>query len=128
MNKEFKEIQEIENIIEDIKESKKYILVEGKNDKIALQRLGLLKIIVIDKRPLYKAVEDIVSKTREIIILTDMDKEGKKLYSKISSDVQQFGVKVDNKYREALYKKTKLRQIEGFTSYMKRLAKNIDHY
>jgi 5S rRNA maturation endonuclease (ribonuclease M5) len=121
MIKEERELLELKELIEKIKESEKYILVEGKSDKIALQRLGLGKIIVMDKRPIYIIVEDIVKKTKRLIILTDIDKEGKKLYGRIKSEVSQFGVEVDNRYREIFYKKTKLRQVEGLIHYMKRL-------
>ena len=125
MIKEERELLELKELVEKIKDSEKYILVEGKNDKIALQRLGLLKIIMIYKKPIYQVVENIVKKTKQVIILTDMDKEGKMLYGKISTQVQQFGVQVDNKYREALYKKTRLRQVEGFTRYVQRMERNM---
>jgi len=46
-------------------------------------------------------------------LLTDLDKKGKELYGKLNSGLQRFGVRIDNNFREFLFKKTKIRQIEG---------------
>jgi len=51
------------------------------------------------------------------VILTDLDKEGKRLYGVISSSLQNFGVKIDHYFREFLSRRTKLRQIEGLVRY-----------
>ena len=42
-----------------------------------------------------------------------IDKEGKKLYGTLSSGLQNHGCRIDNRFREWLFKNTKLRQIEG---------------
>jgi 5S rRNA maturation endonuclease (ribonuclease M5) len=110
-------MQEIENWILNLKQSKKLIIVEGKKDKIALNSLGIKNIITINK-PLYKLTEEISSKTKECIILTDLDKEGKRLYHKLKHDLQKQGVIIDNKFREFLFKNTKLSNIEGINSYL----------
>ena len=54
--------------------------------------------------------------------ITDFDKKGKQLYGKLNHDLCRFGVKVDNKFRHFLFRKTKLRQIEGLDSYIERLG------
>ncbi|MBW2965769.1 toprim domain-containing protein [Candidatus Woesearchaeota archaeon] len=94
----------------------KIVLVEGIKDKKALESLGIKNIITL-KKPLYKIIEDIIETKKECIILTDLDKKGKQLYSKLSSKLKQFGVKIDNRFREFLFK-TKLRQIEGINRYL----------
>ena len=63
-------------------------------------------------------LENISSKNKECIILTDLDKTGKQLYGKLSHGLQQFGVKIDNNFRNFLFKNTKLRQIEGLATYI----------
>jgi dTMP kinase len=110
--------KEFEEFIEELKiESKeKIVLVEGIKDKEALESLGIKNIITL-KKPLYKIIEDIVETKKECIILTDLDKKGKQLYARLSSKLKQFGVKIDNKFREFLFK-TKLRQIEGINSHL----------
>jgi len=50
-------------------------------------------------------------------LLTDLDGEGRKLYHKLSRDLQKHGVKVNNKLRELLFK-AKLSHIEGLATYL----------
>ena len=113
-----KKIDELQVFIENIKNSNILVIVEGKKDKIALQKLGLNNIIELSKKPIFQIVEDIANSNDECIILTDLDKEGKQLYSKLNSNLQKNGVKVNNKFREFLFKHTKLRQIEGIDTYL----------
>ena len=117
--------------IQEIAERNNIVIVEGIKDKRALEELGITNILVLNKRPLYAVVERvavITDKTKELtgekisaVILTDLDKTGKKLYGRLNSDLQSFGVRVDNKFREFLFNQTKLRQIEGMKTYAERL-------
>ena len=111
-------VEELQILIEKIKNSDILIVVEGKKDKAALQKLGLSNIIELNKKPLFQIIEEIADSNSECVILTDLDKEGKHLYSKLNSNLQKNGVKVNNKFREFLFKHTKLRQIEGIDSYL----------
>mgnify|MGYP001596002088 CR=1 FL=1 len=113
-----KKTEEFNILIEKIKNSNTLIIVEGKKDKIALQKLGLNNIIELSKKPIFQIVEDIANSNDECVILTDLDKEGKQLYSKLNSNLQKNGVKINNKFREFLFKHTKLRQIEGIDTYL----------
>ena len=101
-----------------LKDSKKLILVEGKKDKACLESLGFKNVIEINKRPLYKVVEETSAICQEIVILTDLDKKGKQLFGYLNSGLQKHGVKVDNRFRNFLFKSTKLRQIEGLKTYL----------
>lgn len=112
-----KEIENLEDWVSKLKDCNKLIVVEGKKDKAALNKLGIRNIRTL-KNPLYKEVEDIAASCKEVVILTDLDKEGKQLYGKIKKDLVKNGVKVDNRFREFLFKKTKLRQIEGICTYL----------
>ena len=94
------------------------VIVEGKKDKIALEKLGVRNIITLNK-PLYLVVEDVASRYKKAVILTDLDKEGMALYGRLSSDLQSHGVSVDNSFRNSLFRNTKLRQIEGIANYPK---------
>lgn len=100
-----------------LKNSNKLIIVEGKKDKMALEELGIKNIICL-KNAIYKEIEEITENNKEVIILTDLDKMGKKLYSKLKKGLTERGVRVDNHFREFLFKNTKLRQIEGIISYI----------
>ncbi len=104
--------------IEKIKDSNTLIIVEGKKDKAALEKLGLVNVLQLNKRPLFEIVEEVANSNKDCIILTDLDKKGKELYGKLNSDLQKHGVKVNNKFREFIFRHTKLRQIEGMDSYI----------
>ncbi len=99
------------------------ILVEGQSDKKALESLGIQKIQTIAQQPFYKIAEALQEK--EIIILTDLDAEGKRLFAKLNRYCQQHGIKIDNKPREFLFKHTTLTQIEGLQKYL--LTQNFKH-
>ncbi|MBI2667348.1 toprim domain-containing protein [Candidatus Woesearchaeota archaeon] len=104
--------------LESLKSSDKLIIVEGNKDRNSLESLGIKNIITINK-PIFRLVEEISVNNKGVIILTDLDKHGKKLYNILRHNLQRTGVKVDNKFREFLYNNTKLSNIEGLVKYMK---------
>ncbi len=109
-----KKAETVEEWAAQVSGSGKAILVEGESDERALRALGIKnRIYSLRRRPLYAVVESIAEKERDLILLTDLDKEGKRLYGTLSSSLQRFGVRIDNKAREWLLRNTKVRQIEG---------------
>lgn len=116
---EIKEI--IEKIKEEIEEQKIIIIVEGKKDKAALETFQLKDIIILNGKDIWNRLEEVAKQEKEVLILTDFDKEGKKLYGKIAKDLEKFGVRVNKKYREFFQKRTKLSHIEGLTKYVENL-------
>ena len=113
-----KDMEEFYTHIRKIKNSNTLVVVEGKKDKSALQKLGISNVVELNKKPLFQIVEEISNSNEECIILTDLDKKGKEIYGKLNSNLQRNGVKVNNKFREFLFRHTKLRQIEGLNSYI----------
>ncbi|MBI4145732.1 toprim domain-containing protein [Candidatus Woesearchaeota archaeon] len=115
-----KDIQHILELIEEIKTKNKLVIVEGIKDQKALTNLGIIKVLQLRQKPLYKIVEEIAENAKEVVLLVDLDPEGKKIYNKLAQDLQRHKVKIDNKLREALFK-TPLRQIEGLDTYIDRV-------
>ena len=107
----------IQDWIDKLRSTQKLIIVEGKKDKKALSELQIKNIITLNK-PLYEIVEFVAENGKECILLLDLDKEGKKLYSRLKSSLQKHGVKIDDRFREFLFKHTKLSNIEGLTRYL----------
>jgi 5S rRNA maturation endonuclease (ribonuclease M5) len=109
--------------LERLKESEKLIIVEGFKDRNALMKLGIEKAqIVVLGKPIFAVAESVAERTKKAIILTDLDEEGKKLYSKLKHDLSANGVEVDNYFREFLFRNTKLAHIEGIDTYFKHHA------
>ena len=111
-------METLQEWIKGLKRSHKAIIVEGPKDKSALETLGIRRIFVLSKRSLLETAEEIAGRYDEVVILTDLDRKGRELYSKLSKDLSRLGVKVDRKFREWLFKETELRQIEGITRYL----------
>jgi len=112
------ETEEFSKHIEKIKNSNVIVIVEGKKDRAALNKFGISNIIELSKKPLFQIVEEVANSNDECIILTDLDRKGKEIYGKLNSDLQKHGVKINNKFRNFLFKNTKLRQIEGMNTYV----------
>jgi len=113
-----REIDELEKLIEETRNSGILVIVEGKKDRIALEKLGINNIVELSKKPLFQIVEDVSSSNDECAILTDLDREGKGLFGKLNSQLQANGVRINNKLREFLFRHTKLRQIKGIRTYI----------
>ncbi len=94
-----------------------FVIVEGFNDKKAIQQFSSVRILTIKSTALFNIVERIPKKSR-VAILTDLDSEGKKLYSKLNGFLSQRGVFIDNRLRCFLFRNTKLRQIEGLKNFL----------
>jgi len=115
------ELDELLNYLEQIKDRNIIVIVEGKKDVAALQAFGIKRIKPLSKRAIYKVVEEISEDNKECIILTDLDKEGIRLFKMLNHDLNQHGVRINKKFREFLFKHTQLRQIEGLTTYVNHL-------
>jgi len=98
----------------------KLILVEGKNDEAALRDHDITNVRVIVGIPFYRVVEEVARTTKEVIVLTDLDKEGRRWYGKLRHALQARGVKIDTQFREFLLRRTTLTHIEGLAHYLRR--------
>lgn len=94
------------------------VVVEGKKDKKAVEELGCKQVYCIDTH-LYLLAEKVSLKHKKVIILTDLDAEGKKLHALLKSHFAQLGVHVVEEPREHLFETT-IRQVEGLTTHLKR--------
>ncbi len=100
-------MQEFINLL---KKPEAAIIVEGKKDQQALKEFDIPSI-QLNNQPIYKVVESIEQK--EVIILTDLDKAGRKLYSKLKHNLQKKGKRINDKPREFLFKNTRITYIES---------------
>ncbi len=103
-------METVEEWIRELKQCKKLIIVEGKKDKEALENLGVTTIITFSSSPRF-FVEKINAK--EVVILTDLDAAGKKLYAFLKHELVKRGIKIDRKFREFLFKSTNISHIES---------------
>lgn len=111
---------ELDQWLQRLVEEQPFIIVEGIKDKQSLHKLGLENVLTLRGKPLYKVVERVARLTDRCLILTDLDREGKKLYARLKADLQKHGIRVDDRFRNFLFKETDLRQIEGLFGYAER--------
>ena len=95
------------------------ILVEGKNDLIALEKLGLETIIDISGKRLDDVSSMIKLRHSKIIILTDFDREGIIQYKRLKNLLMSDGVEVDDNSRRMFRKIFLVNRIEELTSYLR---------
>jgi len=119
-------INNLKDWVAELKQTTKLILVEGIKDKIALEKLGINKKTLTINCAHYKLIESIADENKECILLLDLDKEGKKLYSIFRHHLQARKVKIDKTFREFLFRKTKLTQIQGIYNYSNKELKDLD--
>ena len=117
------ESNDMEEWLEKLEKSEKLVVVEGRKDENALAKVGIDRVYALARKAIFKAVEEIANISKRVVILTDLDREGKKLFSKVNTGLQNHGVEVDNFFREFLFRHTQLRQIEGIASYIENLKR-----
>ncbi|MBS3176289.1 toprim domain-containing protein [Candidatus Woesearchaeota archaeon] len=129
MNSEI--LEELQRLLDDVCTSSLLVVVEGKKDKACLIKLGVPgKNIITLTKPLFEVVEDIAARIEKenlpskVVLLTDLDTEGKKLYATLARGLEDRGMDIDNQLRFFLRRKTPVRHIEGLFSYFEKITVN----
>ncbi|MFQ6051622.1 MAG: toprim domain-containing protein [Candidatus Hydrothermarchaeota archaeon] len=126
--KEITKIEKLEAWIKELKQAseKKPIVVEGKKDKEALEKLGITgDIYTIQSLGTLTKVIDNISNHEEVIVLTDLDKKGTLIYEKLKKRLESRGIKVIYRYRRDLREIIRINNIEALYSHIKRLRENL---
>ncbi|RME77637.1 toprim domain-containing protein [Candidatus Woesearchaeota archaeon] len=110
---------ELALFLEKLRTTRKKIIVEGHNDAKSLEQLGVSAHLIYE---LDTALELFAERFahEEVILLVDLDKEGKKIYAKLRNALIRNGAKVDNYFREWLFKNTDVRQVETLAGYVEK--------
>lgn len=101
------------------------ILVEGKNDERCLRRMGVSTDIIRTNSS--HSLHQQLAPYRELVILTDYDRQGKQLAREAEGIARAFGVEPDLKTRKRLRRLTggDLAHIEGLYTYMMNLKAEL---
>ena len=78
------------------------VIVEGKNDVATLKRFGIKNIIPISGKNYFDLLEEIPEDTTEVVLLTDVDKQGEKIFKTLKKILESQGLKVDGFFRKYL--------------------------
>ncbi|MEK6823097.1 MAG: toprim domain-containing protein [Nanoarchaeota archaeon] len=112
--------KELQAHLERLRQYKGLIIVEGKKDVRSLADLGIMNVIPLEGA-LFEVVERVAALTKDCMVLTDLDEEGRKLYHELATHLMRHGVHVDNTFREFLFT-TPVRHIEGLSTFVMRKA------
>lgn len=118
-----KTIEKLIEILEEIKESDLLVIVEGKKDVNALKKFGIKSVKLRGNLPQF--CEHIQKSHKEVILLMDSDKEGRKLASILSKNLERLRVKTNKKYISIL-RNLGISHVEGIPRFVKRRSKNFD--
>jgi len=101
------------------------IIVEGRKDELSLRQLGVEGKILCMKSlgiGFYDFVEGLRS-VREVIVLTDFDREGKELSSQLVKELSRIRVKADDSLWRELRSlgRSEIRSVEELAKYVEKL-------
>lgn len=98
--------KKLEMLIEKLQEN--CVLVEGKRDKLAMQKLGCKDIITVSGRT--SQLRDVI-KAKKVIVATDLDRKGNQLARMVRDEMEGL-VKVDSETRIHLARLLELKYFE----------------
>jgi 5S rRNA maturation endonuclease (ribonuclease M5) len=99
-------LNELYKFIERLKEKSETVpvIVEGKRDYWILNKLGMKNIYTLSGKRYTDLLEEIPETTEEVILLTDLDPQGEKIFKKLKTLFEKFNIKVDSSFRDELNK------------------------
>lgn len=112
-----KKIDDLIEILDEIKSLNLLVIVEGKKDISSLRKFGINSVSL--KGSLTGFCEKTAELNNEVILLLDNDKQGKKLALALSKNLEILGVKANKKYM-SLLRSLGISHIEGISRFIKR--------
>jgi 5S rRNA maturation endonuclease (ribonuclease M5) len=122
---------QLESIIREMNDGVDSIVVEGVRDKEAMQRIGFTKEILLYSGSKFSDVDFvdyIRSRYKSVAIMTDYDREGKKLNQKLCLRLERGGVRVEKIYRDkigTILAICGMKSIESLNSFMKKVFREV---
>lgn len=123
-------LAEIDAVLDELSETDRVILVEGKNDRRALVSLGLTDIGTIEVQkeggPI-RAAERLFEMKKDAIILTDWDDRGDRIAEDLKHHLNGMCVRYDVKLRARLRAACikDIKDVESLDSFYKRLKTSL---
>jgi len=107
------------------------IIVEGRRDILSLRNLGInedIEIVKCANKPTAEFCEKIAETGKSAVILTDWDRKGGILASRLAEQFQNLNVPYYTEYRETLlfYTKKEIKDVESLFSYVGKMKNSDD--
>ena len=117
----------IEELIDELKDRAlcgAVVLVEGRRDREALEKLGIAgEVVMTSQQSLLNMAEGLARTKKDIIVLTDWDERGEEVARQLSLYLEADGVKADNSIRCSLrgLLKKEITEVENLYVYVENL-------
>ena len=127
------ELEGLQEVLEDIKNEDEEvpIIVEGRKDVEALERLGFERDIIKIKKneTIFHIIENLRKKYEKVIILTDWDSTGGRLSGKIKKACEANIIDYDLEYRKEIikYVKKEIKDVESIPAFIERAEQIISN-
>ncbi|NYZ79904.1 toprim domain-containing protein [Candidatus Micrarchaeota archaeon] len=115
-------LERFESVMKELAEEPFPVIVEGKNDKKAMETFGVKNAVLIHTGTLQKLAETTTSK--KVILITDYDRRGEILKKTLSELFKNEGITVDHEYRKRIRRLTGFITVEELPSKYEELAKS----
>ncbi len=118
---------EYEGVMEELEELRELsqelpIIVEGRRDEEALRCLGVdAEFFYVSSSPFYELCDTIAENYSDVILFTDIDREGRKLAGKLKRYLGERGIRVNEKYRLSLLGMLDTHQVENLYKRLSRV-------
>ncbi|MBI4182260.1 MAG: toprim domain-containing protein [Candidatus Aenigmarchaeota archaeon] len=90
--------EEADRVLGDLREA--VVVVEGTRDRLALEGLGMSRIVPLNGRSLANVAEELARlRPPEVVILTDFDREGRALHARLRTLLARYGVRANPRLR-----------------------------
>jgi 5S rRNA maturation endonuclease (ribonuclease M5) len=123
-------LEELDRLIEELAEANVPIIVEGKRDTKALRSLGIAgEIIELNQGVgIVEFCEGVARAHRSVILLTDWDAKGGKLFKALADNLKTLGVKAEGDFRRELARLAKkgAKDVEGVPGFLVWLMEHDD--
>lgn len=126
--------EQIEQVLEEMRRESDcgaVIVVEGKNDVSALRNLGIRGAIKsLSGQSLLHLADTLAYDYDSVVILTDWDRKGDELSSRIATYLQAHGTTTDTALRAWLKKLVRkdIKDVQGLDTYLLKLRQDIIKY
>ena len=116
--------KQLKRALEELNEKDAVIIVEGKKDRNALQRIGVRgRIELVNRSP--EELSRRMSGEKEAILLTDFDTTGEEICRRMQESLFSYNIKADVDLRKKFHRILRVRNFEKIDKQIEEFEKEI---
>ena len=92
------------------------VIVEGKRDYQLLKRLGVKNLYALSGKNYFDLLEELPEEISEVVLLTDVDKQGERIFRKLKEIFESQGITVRGEFRRIL-KELEVEEVEQLSEF-----------